>query len=68
MKRLSIGSGWITLGDALKLAGFCDTGGQAKLAVQQGLVQVNGEVCLQRGKKLHAGDGVRMGEKEFRIV
>ena len=51
---------FIRLGDFLKLQGLCETGGMAKLAVQNGEVKVNGEVCLMRGKKLRDGDEVEI--------
>jgi ribosome-associated protein len=38
---------------------MCDavqTGGHAKLVIQDGEVRVNGEVCTARGKKLRSGD------------
>ena len=35
-----------------------DTGGEAKLLIQEGQVLVNGEVCTQRGKKIRPGDDV----------
>ena len=47
---------YIRLDAALKLAGAVSTGGQAKAVIQDGLVKVNGEQCLQRGKKLHEHD------------
>lgn len=47
---------FIRLQDALKLSGAAETGGQAKVAVQSGLVKVNGETCAMRGKKLRPGD------------
>ena len=46
----------IPLDKALKFSGIAGTGGQAKMLIQDGLVRVNGEVCLSRGKKLKAGD------------
>ena len=46
----------IPLDKALKFSGIVGTGGQAKMLIQDGLVKVNGEVCLQRGKKLHLGE------------
>lgn len=49
---------YIKLGQALKAAGFVDSGVEAKYAVQDGKVLVNGSVETQRGKKLHAGDVV----------
>ncbi len=56
MEKLCIDTEFIRLQDALKLAGAAETGGQAKVAVQDGLVKVNGETCLMRGKKLRPGD------------
>ena len=40
---------YIRLCDLLKLTGEFDTGGQAKLSIQNGEILVNGEVCTQRG-------------------
>ena len=56
IKNLTIKEEFIKLDAALKLAGVVSTGGHAKLVIQDGLVKVNGEVCLQRGKKLHLGE------------
>lgn len=61
MERLVIDTEYIRLQDALKLSGVAGTGGQAKVAVQSGLVKVNGEVCLMRGKKLRPGDRAEYG-------
>ena len=46
---------FIKLGQALKKASLVGSGVEAKMVIQDGLVQVNGEVEVQRGKKLHAG-------------
>ncbi len=46
----------IKLQDLLKFAGAVETGGDAKLIIQEGRVTVNGEVCTMRGKKLRPGD------------
>lgn len=54
--RLKIDSEFIRLQDALKLSGEAQTGGMAKLVIQNGEVKVNGEVCVMRGKKLRPGD------------
>lgn len=53
-----IKSDYIKLDAALKLAGYVSTGGHAKTVIQNGEVEVNGEVCLMRGKKLVEGDTV----------
>lgn len=47
---------FIRLDAFLKLNDAVQTGGHAKLVIQEGEVRVNGEVCTQRGKKLHVGD------------
>lgn len=46
---------FIRLDAALKLAGAAATGGQAKALVQAGQVNVNGQPCRERGKKLTVG-------------
>ena len=42
----------------LKFAAAVETGGEAKLVIQEGDVTVNGEVCTMRGKKIRPGDVV----------
>ena len=49
---------FIKLQDLLKYEGLCETGGHAKIRIQDGEVLVNGEVCTMRGKKLRSGDSV----------
>lgn len=49
---------YIKLEQFLKLCGAVDTGGIAKQVIIDGLVKVNGEVCLMRGKKLRGGEKV----------
>lgn len=59
------GAPTLTLSAALKLAGFADTGGQAKRMIQAGEVTVNGRVETRRKAKLHAGDEITVGEEAF---
>lgn len=47
---------FIRLDAFLKLCDAVQTGGHAKLVIQNEEVRVNGEICTQRGKKLHPGD------------
>ena len=57
---------FIKLQDLLKFAGAVETGGDAKLIIQEGRVSVNGEVCTMRGKKLRPGDRASIdGELEL---
>ncbi len=58
MQTIQLRDDHIKLGQALKAAGLVESGVDAKFAVQDGLVKVNGRVELQRGKKLVAGDVV----------
>ena len=51
-----IGTEFIKLESAMKLANILPSGGTAKLEIQEGNVLVNGEVCTMRGKKLYPGD------------
>lgn len=59
--NVTIQTEYIKLDALLKFAGLADTGGEAKEAVQSGLVKVNGEVCTMRGKKLRPGDVAEYG-------
>jgi len=55
---VTINTEFIKLQDFLKFADIAPSGGMAKNFVQDGMVEVNGEVCTMRGKKLYAGDTV----------
>ncbi len=58
---------YIKLGQALKAAGLVDSGVEAKLVIQDSLVKVNGQVEIQRGKKLVAGDVVEFDNQQIKI-
>ena len=66
IKLLAVGTEF-KLGQALKAAGLVETGVDAKYAIEDGLVKVNGEVATQRGKKLHAGDVVSYDGETIKI-
>ena len=68
-ERVKIETPFIKLQDLLKFAGAVETGGDAKLIIQEGRVAVNGEVCPMRGKKLRPGDrAVIDGETELVVT
>ncbi|MCI6887622.1 MAG: RNA-binding S4 domain-containing protein [Lachnospiraceae bacterium] len=67
MEIIKLREEYIKLGQALKAAGLCESGVDAKYAIGEGLVKVNGSVEYQRGKKLHAGDIVTFNGEEIRI-
>jgi ribosome-associated protein len=68
VQEISIRGDMIRLGQLLKLAGVVDSGGEAKSALQEGLVTVNGEVDVRRGRQLHDGDVVGFEDALLRIV
>ena len=57
----------IRLGQLLKLAGVRDTGGEVKELLAEHAVTVNGEAESRRGRQLHPGDVVRVGDDEIRL-
>ena len=58
MEQVTIKTEYIKLDALLTFAGLCETGGEAKEAIQTGYVTVNGEICTMRGKKCRPGDVV----------
>ncbi|MCT4618134.1 MAG: RNA-binding S4 domain-containing protein [Marinisporobacter sp.] len=67
MVELKIDGEYIQLDKALKLAELAQTGGHAKMVIQDGLVTVNGVVETRRGKKLRDGDVVELEGEKFII-
>ena len=63
--RIVIHTEFIKLDALLKYAGLCETGGEAKSVVQEGLV---GEACTMRGKKIRPGDRVSFGGSEIEVA
>ncbi len=61
-------SEYIKLQDALKFANAVETGGIAKLEIQEGNVLVNGEICTARGKKLYPGDRFSFADQNYLIT
>ena len=62
IEEIKIRTEFIKLDQFLKFCGIAETGGHAKEIVAEGVVFVNGELCLQRGKKLHPGDTVEIDD------
>lgn len=57
----------IRLGQLLQYAGIADSGGAAKQLLADGAVVVNGEAEARRGRQLHPGDVVAVGEEQLRL-
>ena len=68
MEKITINDTFIKLGHAMKLAGLVDSGLDAKIEIQEGNVKVNGEVSLQRGRKLYDGDTFSFHGKEVAVT
>ena len=65
MKTFTITTEFIKLQDLMKLGSLAASGGEAKSLILDGQVQVNGQVCLQRGKKLRPGDVVTFRGRDY---
>lgn len=67
--EIKIRTEFIKLQDLLKFAGAVETGGDAKLIIQEGRVTVNGAICTLRGKKMRSGDRACIdGETELVVL
>lgn len=67
MEIIKLRDDYIKLGQALKAANLVESGVDAKYAIEDGLVKVNGQVECQRGKKLRAGDEISFQGDIIRI-
>ncbi|AWK50288.1 S4 domain-containing protein YaaA [Clostridium beijerinckii] len=68
MNKIKINTEIIKLDAFLKWAAIVSSGSEAKFYIQDGLVKVNNEICIQRGKKLKVGDIVSFQDSDFEIV
>ena len=67
MIRIKLKDEFIKLGQALKAANLVESGVDAKNVIKDGLVRVNGEVDIRRGRKLYAGDIVDINGEQIKI-
>ena len=67
MEIIKLREDYIKLVQALKAAGLVESGVDAKFVIQDGLVKVNGNIEVQRGKKLVAGDIVEFDGEMIKI-
>ena len=66
-EKIKINTPFIKLDQFLKYVGEAENGAFAKEMILDGLVKVNGETELRRGRKLYKGDKIEVSEKEFEI-
>jgi ribosome-associated protein len=67
MEVVRIKDEFIKLGQVLKLAGLVDSGVDAKIVIQDGLVKVNGEIDTRRGRKIVVGDIVEYQGSKVKV-
>lgn len=67
MEVIKLRDEFIKLGQALKAAGLVENGVEAKEVIQDGLVKVNGQVDIRRGRKLYDGDLVTFNGEEIKV-
>ena len=67
MREVDVRDDGIRLGQFLKLAGLAETGADAKVLLDLGEVEVNGEPESRRGRQLRPGDVVTVGEEQVRV-
>lgn len=68
MEKIQIDTEFIKLDSLLKFAALVGTGGEAKYVISEGLVEVNGETCTQRGRKIRPGDRVKFERYELEVT
>ena len=68
MENIEITTEYIKLQDLLKFVAAVQTGGEAKVVIQEGDVTVNGEVCTMRGRKLRPGDDACFQGKHYTVT
>ena len=68
MEEIAIRTEFIKLDALMKFSALAESGGEAKQLIAEGLVKVNGEVCLQRGKKIFPGDTVFFDGQTVRVT
>ena len=66
--KKEINTDFIRLDAFLKMCDAVQSGGHAKIEIQDGNVKVNGEVCLQRGKKLRKGDEAEFNKIIYKVL
>lgn len=66
-ESVKITTEFIKLDALLKFASLVNSGGEAKMLIQDGQILVNGKICAMRGKKIRSGDRVTYGNREVVI-
>ncbi len=68
MEKVKIDTEFIKLDQFLKMVNIAGSGGQAKIMILSEDVKVNGNIEIQRGKKLRSNDIIEVQNKKFQII
>ena len=68
MKKIEITTEFIKLDQLVKFAGLAETGAKAKILIELGEFNVNGELCTKRGKKIKPGDVIDFKNKKYKVI
>jgi ribosome-associated protein len=68
VREIGVRDDGIRLGQFLKLAGLADTGADARVLLDLGEVEVNGEAESRRGRQLRPGDVIAVGATSVRVA
>lgn len=68
MEEIKILTPFIKLDQLVKFAGFTETGARAKILIDLGEFNVNGECCTKRGKKIKPGDVIEYKNKKYKVI
>lgn len=63
-----IDTDYIRLDSFLKMNDAVQSGGHAKIVIQEEQVKVNGEICTARGKKLRPGDTAEFNRIIYKVI
>lgn len=66
--KIPINTEYVTLGQFLKITDFISSGGEAKFAVKELEISVNGEPENRRGRKLYKNDKITIEGQTFEIA
>jgi ribosome-associated protein len=67
VRDVAIRGDMIRLGQLLKLSGLAGSGAEARSLLDEGAVSVNAERETRRGRQLHPGDVVAIGDESLRV-
>ena len=62
-ENVTIITEFITMDKLLKFSGVADTGGQAFLMVEDGIIKLNGKQVTEKRKKVFPGDVVNIDDQ-----